>query len=145
VSTEDAKITVWGPASALRCLLEGIGEVLPRPRPVRINRAIRAIQANATHTGPVVGDAATQVQLSILADYFGVPQRYFTDSTIAEEINQELQMRVLRHQFKASGPESLCPQGGMTRGEYIKFLTILRETIHRETGSGGTGQRNPGT
>jgi hypothetical protein len=60
-------------------------------------------------------------------------------SSVSDDVHQELQVRALRDQFKAVEPESLCVLGGMTRNEYIKFLTILAEAILRDTASDKTG------
>jgi hypothetical protein len=65
--------------------------------------------------------------------------RTVTASTVSDDVHQELQVRALRDQFKAVEPESLCVPGGMTRDEYIKFLTILREAILRDTASDKAG------
>jgi len=52
---------------------------------------------------------------------------------VSDGVHQELRARLLRDQFKAVEPESLCVQGGMTHSEYIKFLTILHDAILRDT------------
>jgi hypothetical protein len=42
----------------------------------------------------------------------------------------------LRTQFPRVDPQTLCPPGGMTKTEFVKFLSTLARTIERDKASG---------
>jgi hypothetical protein len=128
VSTDTAK-TAWGPVPALESLLEHTVGLLEDPRPPRIDRVIASLRAGATQRGPRPPDA--QEPVAILADYFGVPPRYFTDPALVTDVHQDLRLRVLRRQFPTIDPAVLG--GGMSRPACIKFLTSMSEANARDT------------
>ena len=117
-NTEDIASPVWKLASASRRPLSKAAN-MPR-RPHRIDRIIEAVRVSNRSKHPVA-------------------PRPVTAPTVSDDVHQELQVSALRDQFKAVEPESLCVQGGMTRNEYIKFLTILREAILRDSASDKAG------
>jgi hypothetical protein len=117
-NAEDIAPTAWESASALRRPLDRASNMPPRSR--GIGRVIEALRVNDRSKHRMTQPAAP---------------RPVTASTVSDNVHQELQVRALRDQFKAVEPESLCVPGGMTRDEYIKFLTILREAILRDAAS----------
>jgi hypothetical protein len=115
-NTEGVAPLTWGPASSPRHPLGQTADIHPRPR--RIDRVIEAVRVNDRSKHRMTWPATS---------------RPATAATTSDDAHRELQVRALCDQFKAVEPESLCVHGGMTRAEYIKFLTILSEAILRDT------------
>jgi hypothetical protein len=69
---------------------------------------------------------------------FSRPRGNIGDVGTPEDFCDDPQLRALREQFPRVDPHSLCLPGGMTRSEFVKFLTMLSESIRRDSAPGNT-------
>jgi hypothetical protein len=80
-------LTDWGPRQAVRHLVGDLESYCGNHRDKQIDRAIRDFSERGRHERP---DDATDDRVTILADYFGVPEEYFWNPGVVQECDREI-------------------------------------------------------
>jgi hypothetical protein len=92
----------WGPREALRHLLKKIEPHLGKSRDAQVQRTITSVLVSG---GDEKDDEALLDRITILADYFQVPERYFWERDIVSVADQDaldlVAMRIVTDRYRA--------------------------------------------